>query len=211
MPTKQAITEALENCLSLGEEEYRKLPRDGRKFKKAISYRIEYGGRRLDMRPIWYDASEACGENDKRQKSDKTVAALRSKGFVVTHEIVAKNDISIQKRPLPTLVIIENQILREIRFWSRNRPMRSKRLIKDKYTCQACDFQSAKIYQNVNDTCLEVHHLKPLNLEKTSKQIVDISDIVTLCANCHRAIHAHMLVVENEVVSIAQFKKIVIR
>jgi len=54
--------------------------------------------------------------------------------------------------------------------------LRSRRLIKDAYTCRMCGATAR----------LEVHHISYIRLGNE-----DISDLVTLCRDCHQKVHDH--------------------
>lgn len=53
--------------------------------------------------------------------------------------------------------------------------------------CAACGFKGLAEYGEAKKSCLEVHHKYPLN-EGMAKTTLD--DLILLCANCHRTIHA---------------------
>lgn len=53
--------------------------------------------------------------------------------------------------------------------------LKSKVLNRDNYTCQSC---------NTNGISLEVHHITYQNFGNE-----DLADLVSLCRNCHQAIH----------------------
>ncbi len=191
MPTKQAIIEALEKCLILGEEEYRKLPRDGRIFKNAISHLIEYRGRRLNMRPIWYDACEACGEDKKRQRSGKTFTELRNMGFIVKNEISPEKDIYITDQKLfqKNKYGYEKYVTAERKFWVRCQNVSNEAKRLKRYTCEACDFNFKKFYGSESANYIETHHIEPLSFSELEAKETSINDLLVLCANCHAAIH----------------------
>jgi 5-methylcytosine-specific restriction endonuclease McrA len=56
---------------------------------------------------------------------------------------------------------------------------RTKRLIKDKYTCQDCGQVGHK-----QGNWLEVHHLTYKNLGNEK-----LNELLTLCVACHKAVH----------------------
>jgi predicted RNA-binding Zn-ribbon protein involved in translation (DUF1610 family) len=66
----------------------------------------------------------------------------------------------------------------------RNTKIVLERKQRDKYTCQACGF-SLRINGR---SIVECHHLVPLG--KGRKRITSISDLITLCPNCHRIAHS---------------------
>jgi predicted HNH restriction endonuclease len=55
--------------------------------------------------------------------------------------------------------------------------------------CAVCGFSFAETYGPLGDGFAEVHHLAPLG-SLTKRMLVDpVTDVVVLCANCHRMIH----------------------
>ena len=57
------------------------------------------------------------------------------------------------------------------------------------YKCQACGFDFANTYGELGRNFIEVHHINPLS-EQNGEQIVNpTTDLVCLCANCHRMVH----------------------
>ena len=65
-------------------------------------------------------------------------------------------------------------------------------------TCQACGFDFEEVYGERGRNFIEVHHIKPLHVTKET-HVNPETDLVPLCANCHRMIHRdpqHVLTVE---------------
>jgi 5-methylcytosine-specific restriction protein A len=60
--------------------------------------------------------------------------------------------------------------------------------LKGKLACEACHFEFRAIYGQRGDGFIECHHIKPVaTLESGEK--TKLSDLIVLCANCHRMIH----------------------
>ncbi|TRD21927.1 HNH endonuclease [Palleronia caenipelagi] len=55
--------------------------------------------------------------------------------------------------------------------------------------CEACGFDFVKTYGERGDGFIECHHTKPVS-ELKSGETTKMCDLVLLCANCHRMIHA---------------------
>ena len=56
--------------------------------------------------------------------------------------------------------------------------------------CEVCGFDFFKVYGKRGSSFIEAHHILPLSLlddDKSSQ--IKISDLVLLCANCHRMLH----------------------
>lgn len=75
------------------------------------------------------------------------------------------------------------------------------------YKCQVCDFDFAETYGDLGRNYIEVHHVNPL-AEQGGEHIVNPeTDLICLCANCHRMVHRN----SREVLSIDDLKQIVNR
>jgi predicted HNH restriction endonuclease len=58
--------------------------------------------------------------------------------------------------------------------------------------CQACHFRYENSYPGIGNDFIEVHHLSPLSERRTAPtdhHLTTLSQVTTLCANCHRMIH----------------------
>ncbi len=72
-------------------------------------------------------------------------------------------------------------------------------------SCNICGFNFARTYGIRGADYIEVHHLEPLSVQ-TQVQLVDPhTDLVTICANCHRMIHRD----PNAVLSVADLRQII--
>ncbi|HEY7974942.1 MAG TPA: HNH endonuclease [Ktedonobacterales bacterium] len=54
--------------------------------------------------------------------------------------------------------------------------------------CEVCAFDFSKAYGDLGEGYIEAHHTKPIS-ELNSGDLTYISDLVMVCANCHRMIH----------------------
>jgi predicted HNH restriction endonuclease len=65
--------------------------------------------------------------------------------------------------------------------------------VRDGYTCQICGFCPGKAYKGIGvPGAVEAHHTKLLSrLAKNTKEVITTpKDLVTVCRNCHAALHA---------------------
>ncbi len=78
---------------------------------------------------------------------------------------------------------------------NRSVALRKKSAVRQKYgqlICEQCDFVPAEKYcQDVADACIEVHHVIPLS-DLQEGVATKLRDLVCVCANCHRTMHARM-------------------
>ena len=82
---------------------------------------------------------------------------------------------------------------RERHFWTRN-PMLARRA-KEHYgmACQACGFNFASAYGTPGEGYIECHHLNPVS-ERPEREWggsvrTALTEVMVLCANCHRVVH----------------------
>ena len=62
-------------------------------------------------------------------------------------------------------------------------------LQRDAWTCQVCGVRMRERYGLDHDLA-EAHYIRPLaRLAPQQRQVVQVADLVTLCPNCHRAVH----------------------
>ena len=66
-----------------------------------------------------------------------------------------------------------------------------KTLHGGRIVCQCCGFDFAKTY-DIDDEYIEVHHRFPFSHTDGAHPVDAITDLVPLCANCHRMIHHGM-------------------
>ena len=55
--------------------------------------------------------------------------------------------------------------------------------------CAICGFNFQKTYGDLGRGFIEVHHLKPLGETEEEAEVNPVTDLIPLCANCHRMIH----------------------
>ena len=63
-----------------------------------------------------------------------------------------------------------------------------KRLHGGRLVCECCGFDFTKAY-DIDDEYIEVHHLHPFSQTEGEHEVNAVTDLVPLCANCHRMIH----------------------
>ncbi len=69
--------------------------------------------------------------------------------------------------------------------------------------CGVCGFDFEKTYGELGKDFIEVHHTKPLHNLDDEVEINPETDLVCICANCHRMIHRY----KNKTLTIKQLKK----
>ena len=71
--------------------------------------------------------------------------------------------------------------------------------------CMACEFDFEETYGERGKDYIEVHHVVPLSSQEEQVQVNPYTDLITLCANCHRMIHRK----KNEILSLDELRQII--
>lgn len=87
--------------------------------------------------------------------------------------------------------------------YERNPKLREIAVKLHGYKCKACSFDFEATYGTLGNRFIEVHHIKPLYTLKGEVEVNPQTDLVPLCANCHRIVHRK----RNEIITIEELKK----
>lgn len=71
--------------------------------------------------------------------------------------------------------------------------------------CMICGFDFEEIYGEAGRNFIEVHHIKPLSDMKEKTEVNPETDLVCICANCHRIIHRH----RDKIYSMEEMKELI--
>ncbi len=71
----------------------------------------------------------------------------------------------------------------------RNSALRKNALDIHGYDCMACGFNFEECYGEIGKGFIEVHHVLPLANNAGKRKTNPATDLVVLCANCHRMVH----------------------
>lgn len=55
--------------------------------------------------------------------------------------------------------------------------------------CMVCGFDFEEVYGELGKGYIEVHHIKPLSSQDEEVEINPATDLICVCANCHRMLH----------------------
>ena len=89
--------------------------------------------------------------------------------------------------------------------YERNPANRAAAIAEHGTVCMACGFDFGKMYGRYGEGFIEVHHTKPL-FEGDGEIVPDPkTDLICLCANCHRMVH-HF---KNKVLTLQELKEII--
>ncbi len=80
--------------------------------------------------------------------------------------------------------------------YERNPMCRDKAIKIHGKKCQICGFDFCKTYGDLGKNYIEVHHVKPLSEFQKEIMINPKSDLICVCANCHRMLHKRIPVLQ---------------
>lgn len=89
--------------------------------------------------------------------------------------------------------------------YERNPKLRDAALDIHGYGCKVCGFDFEKTYGKLGHEFIEVHHIKPLHTVKGETPINPKTDLIPLCANCHRMIHRN----KKNIMTVEELKEII--
>lgn len=89
--------------------------------------------------------------------------------------------------------------------YERKPQLRSRAIQIHGTTCMACGFNFEEFYGSRGKDYIEVHHVKPLSQNDESIDINPESDLIVVCANCHRIIHRK----RNNILSLDELKDLI--
>lgn len=97
------------------------------------------------------------------------------------------DSVSTPESPQP----IPNQgAVKEVTKWKRNASIAKEALEKAQFKCEIDPLHQTFISNVTNQNFVEAHHLVPMRLQHQFNVSLDVpGNIVSLCPNCHRAIH----------------------
>ncbi len=72
--------------------------------------------------------------------------------------------------------------------------------------CMACGIDFGEVYGEVGRGFIEVHHIVPLSQSHEKVSVNPKTDLVCLCANCHRMVHRR----HNAILSVEELRQIIL-
>jgi 5-methylcytosine-specific restriction protein A len=74
-------------------------------------------------------------------------------------------------------------------YYERNPRLRAEALRVHGTKCAVCGFDFSKTYGNLGEGYIEIHHKNPVASYDGEVSVNPETDLVPVCANCHRMIH----------------------
>lgn len=71
--------------------------------------------------------------------------------------------------------------------------------------CMICGFDYEKVYGELGKGYIEVHHIKPLASQEEEVVVNPETDLICVCANCHRMLHRY----RNYIISVEELRNLI--
>ncbi|CNE33715.1 HNH endonuclease [Mycobacterium tuberculosis] len=123
-------------------------------------------------------------------------AADRITEFANSEDSGIRSAIAVPSSDEDEVTALEGRSLERIhRYRERDRGLRQKKINAvlssgNRLSCEVCTFDFTQIYGEHGDGYIEVHHVVPLH--EAGEARTRLSDLVLLCANCHRMSHRRL-------------------
>ena len=168
---RDAYDSHFENSTRIGWRDKERKPANFNKVAKGIFEKYST----KDRRTIW---------NDLKSNANKNIAK---------YESVIEDLISIQLSENDTEIISKTEGGKKVVVsyrYERNPSLRNDAFKIHGYDCAVCGFNFLKMYGTWGKGFGEVHHVEPLSIKgEVKKQTNPKTDLIIVCANCHRMIH----------------------
>ena len=128
------------------------------------------------------------------------------------YETQCKNDIEFENSSIFTVACEGKRKIVYSTQYERNPTLRKRAIQIHGTSCMACGFNFFEFYGQRGKNYIEVHHVIPLSEFKKEILVNPATDMIVVCANCHRMIHReknNILCLEDLVKIISENKKIV--
>ncbi|WP_088890313.1 HNH endonuclease [Leptolyngbya ohadii] len=119
----------------------------------------------------------------KRINIPKGISALKGYKQII-------HDVHLPEE-LPDGMKYQEGAVQQIRVnrYERDQQARNACLLHYGYVCQACNVKLSDVYGAIAETLIHIHHIKPLSEIGESYIVNPISDLISVCPNCHAVIH----------------------
>ncbi len=163
--------------------------------KRIISSLTERGIVKQDRRSSSYDREDENAsfftEEGERNLIDRILELV--------HEAEELKDVPAQD-PLTNVIAVEGRSRQYLTTRYERVPANRQAAIRiHGLSCQVCGFNFRDHYGDLGANYIEVHHIKPLSSLQEETAVDPATDLVCLCANCHRMMHRsrdHVMTVE---------------
>lgn len=149
-------------------------------------------------------------KNRPLQNENQTIWQITQTGYqhlqaVPIASIDSIVDSDLESQEFENELFIETGKKRHSSYYERNRSLRRSAVKYHQTVCKICGFDFAKKYGEHGFGFIEIHHLKPVSILNSETVIDPKTDMIAVCANCHRMLHRR----KNDILTPEELKKII--
>ncbi len=139
---------------------------------------IETGSNRMAIQNFLYLFGQDGGLPRFSRQMKRIFNALQSHNFNLPDEIIDDETLTEGAKKQIT-----------VNAYERNPQARAKCIEHHGLDCKVCGFNFAKVYGEIGEGYIHVHHIKPLSEIRENYEVDPINDLVPVCPNCHAMLH----------------------
>lgn len=156
---------------------------------KGLQALIDHGRADLSVEALVLSVKFRSLFTDEELRTAQTrLNAIPSHGFrrrVPAAEIRIedmRNDLPYREGAVQTVTV---------NSYERNEAARKACIQKHGARCAVCEMTFSKVYGEIGEGFIHVHHVKPLAAIRVEYELVPAKDLVPVCPNCHAMLHTH--------------------
>lgn len=160
-----------------------------KKLAKRLNFDTRYPEYKRPDRWKVLATRDTSGRNATWILRPQVIAALEYHKLVDTKSILANQveDVDIHEA-IFSAVEGKSQLILHLQRERNHAIVAYKKQTAESLACEICGFLFADVYGEAAQSYCEVHHLLPLS-KINGQQKTELTDLMIVCANCHRIIH----------------------
>lgn len=150
-------------------------------------------------------------KNRPSQKENQTIWQITQTGNQHLEAIPIASidnivDSDVESQEFENEIFVESGRKRHSSYYERNSSLRRSAVKYHQTVCKICGFDFAKKYGEHGFGYIEIHHLNPVSNLNSETTIDPKTDMIAVCANCHRMLHRQ----KNNILTPEKLKKIIL-
>ena len=155
---------------------------------------VEHQSSTLSCCVFGYDAEwQVCYSWNRGD--DQSPVRIQEKGDVVPLPSETQGDLFFQSGEIPKdnhdgRPLVEGKATKvELNRYERSGEARKRCIAHYGTACSVCGFEFGKVYGEMTDGFIHVHHLNPLSEINAEHAVDPVRDLRPVCLNCHEVLH----------------------
>lgn len=166
------------------------------RFDDSVLYDVLYEGRRYPPKAIVGIAAKSITGEEFSPKDfsgglkSKCFRLLLNQGFEITRKDEPETEQIHPDEVPPDTQYAEGAVMQvTVNRYERDQKARRAALKYHGYQCKVCDIDMPKVYGEIAEGFIHIHHLEPLHMLKERHHPDPKTDLIPVCPNCHAMLH----------------------